>query len=77
MSPYNIAPVSASIPEDTLSGTTVADLSADNPESGAGQTIAWDLINSNDGRFQLSGSSVILNGKLDYEGQTQHTIEVR
>ena len=75
--PYDITASSSSIDENTLSGTKVADLSAKNPESKAGQSVSWILINSDAGRFSLSGASVVLVGDLDFETQSQRTIEVR
>ncbi|WP_157961292.1 cadherin domain-containing protein [Microvirga flavescens] len=59
------------VPEDALSDTIVARLSAFDAD---GDALTYSLVS--DGPFRLDGNSLVLTGSLDYETRSSHNLTV-
>gem|GEM_PF-6312299 len=66
-----------SIPENSPENTIVGTLSTADPDNSDSHT--YKLIDDADGRFKLSGKTLVVNqgDKLDYETDTSHTITIK
>lgn len=75
--PTNITLSPSSVLENTANGTTVGNLTSNDPDSPDPQT--FTLLSDAGGRFTLVGSSIrVANGSLlDYETNTSHVISVQ
>jgi Ca2+-binding RTX toxin-like protein len=72
--PKSIALSASSALENVQIGDTIADLSAIDVE---GKGLDFSLVNDAGGRFAISGTSLKLKGKLDYETEKSHKIRVK
>ncbi len=75
--PSKVVVNGGSVLENSANGTTVATLSA--LDQDAGDTFRFDLLNNADGRFVLSGNSILVADslRLDYEQAASHQVVVR
>ncbi|CAG0919475.1 unnamed protein product [Notodromas monacha] len=72
--------VNVSVPESMAEGALVAKLSAIDADSGSFGLVFYDILSGNDvGLFRIDNRTgeVYLNGKLDFETETQHRLVVR
>lgn len=77
--PRNAAPVNlmfgrTSVKENTAIGTSLGQLSAEDPEGGS---VSWTMVDDGGGMFALNGRKVKLTGPVDYEKQTTVSFTVR
>lgn len=68
------APVQATFAEDTAIGTTIATLSATDPESGP---VTYEILNWAGGKFEIVGNEVRLRAAFDFEAADEYEILVR
>lgn len=74
--PFNLALAGNSVAENSVTGTTVGLLSANDPD--AGDTQAYSLVDDAGGRFALAGNQlVVANGTLlDFETAASHDVTI-
>jgi ELWxxDGT repeat protein len=75
--PSDLGLTPATVQEGSLPGTLVGQLTATDPD--LGESFTYELLDSAGGRFQLSGSQILVkNGRLlDYSQAASHNIVVR
>jgi len=74
VSGFTATPVEASFAENTAIGTTIATLSATDPESGA---ITYEILNWAGGKFEIVGNEVKLRAAFDFEAAEEYEVLVR
>ena len=73
--PSDISLSSKSVKENTANGILVGTLSTTDVDSGQSHT--YTLVDSAGGRFAIAGTSLIVNGAIDYEATTTLNIRIR
>lgn len=73
--PTDIALSNATVPEDLAVGLTVGTLSFTDPDAGA--TGTFTIVTDADNKFDISGTSLIIDHALDYETKTSHDVTIR
>lgn len=61
------------VPEDTATSTVLADLSATDDAPG----VTFSEVADADGKFTVSGTTLVLSASLDYESDTSHSVTIR
>lgn len=62
------------VPEDTATGTVLADISGTDPN---GDSLTFSEQADPDGKFTVSGTTLVLSAALDYETKTSHSVTIR
>jgi hypothetical protein len=75
--PTSVALSHQSIREEAPVGTTVALVSADDPDSLTGDTLSFTLIDNSDGRFRLAGNRLEVARALDFHADPRPTVRIR
>lgn len=63
------------IAEDSAAGTGVGTFTSTDPD--AAETFSYSIVNDPDGQFYIMGNELRVNGTLDYETATSHSVTVR
>ncbi|WP_334065009.1 cadherin domain-containing protein [Limimaricola cinnabarinus] len=71
--PDDIGISSASVAENSTAGTVVGTLSANDAEN---DEISFSLSDSSDGRFAISGNTLVVAGPIDFETTPRLSVEV-
>lgn len=65
-----------SVDENSAGGTVIGTLSTTDPDT-ASTTFTYSIVGDPDSKFAISGNQLVVNGALDYETATSHTVTVR
>ena len=73
--PTDIGLTNATVAEDLAVGSTIGVLSAIDPD--AGDTASFSIVADADAKFTIVGNELRLDGALDFETETSHSVTVR